>query len=305
MPNTLQTALIMCMKKTTNKNTKMENKPQSILEWKSWPWLVVAGIMAVAAVAFYLLAMNRRDLFSWMNEWYHSFEIIVLAFIATGAILLCITIYSFIASLTHSDLRFKDAFGRTFHSYWAYYILFVILMVVITTVWANIYSQVNDYHGGFFRGSRWDDIKSGVFRAPLKEEAMFRLIPFLVAIIPTAMVKSKRWRIVLACFFGIMLFCVQMQFGYIHLGIYETMDAANRQELDALIRLHLFLQGGPGVLFACAFGLVLYYAAREIILRQKKPNKFKAIVFALPLAYLASCLTHAGYNLFSIISSTF
>lgn len=283
----------------------MEKKPQSILEWKSWPWLVVAGVLAVAATVFYLLAMNQEDMFSLMNEWYRSFEIIVLAFIATGAILIGITVYSFIVSLTHSDLRFKAAFSRTFHGYWVYYILFVILMVVISSLWGNICCQVNDRHGVFFDGSRWDDIKSGVFRAPLKEEAMFRLIPFMVAIIPTAMVKSKRWRIVLACFFGIMLFCVQMQFGYVHLNDWETMDAANRQELNALIRLHLVLQGGVGVLYAITFGVVLYYTAREIILRQEQPNKFRAIVLALPLAYLASCSAHALYNLHSIISRTF
>ena len=275
-------------------------KKRSMLEWKSWPWLVVAGMMVVAAVVFYILAMNQEDPYPLrFNELYHCADIIKWTLLVVALLLLGITFYSLVYSRIHSDVRFKEVFGRSFNNYWIYYVLFVLLMIVVSCVWGYVCCHVMDYHEVFFKSSLWDDIKSAVFVAPLKEEAMYRLLPFLVAIIPMATVKSKRWRIVLGCFFGLILLCVQMQFGYIHVSIFEVSDYGFMQSL----KKHLIIQGVEGMLYALFFGIVLYMAIREIMLRQQRPNIFKAVLFALPLAYLASCLVHGIYNLHSILSS--
>ncbi len=164
-------------------------------------------------------------------------------------------------------------------------------MVVVSGVYGSIICQLKDYYAVFFKSALWRDIMSKVFMAPIKEEAIYRLLPFLIAVIPMALVKSKRWRIVLGCFFGLMILCVQMQFGFVHVGWLEvTNHATNMQEVYDIIRLHLLLQGVAGIRYAFTFGMVLYQVAKENTLRQQHPNKFKAILPAIPLAYLASCM---------------
>ena len=280
-------------------------KKQSILEWKIWPWLLVAGgVMIVAAVLFYYLAMNIKEPYPlYWNRWYHCAAINTWGLFAVASLLSGIAIYSFVCSLKHPDLRFIEVFDRIFRSYWVYYILFMLLMVVVSSVYNRIYCQLKDYHGVYFKDFLWDDIMSGVIMAPIKEEAMYRLLPFLVAVIPMAVVKSKRWRIVLGCIFGLMIFCVQMQFGYIHVGFFEVHDAKDIQEVHDMIRIHLFIQGVLGIVCAFTFGMVLYQVVKEIMLRQQHPNKFKAVLPAIPLAYLASCLVQGLYNLQIVLLS--
>lgn len=61
------------------------------------------------------LAMNIEEPYPlrW-NGWYHCAAIIIWGLVAIVLLLFGITLYSFIRSKTHPDLRFKDVFGRVF-----------------------------------------------------------------------------------------------------------------------------------------------------------------------------------------------
>ena len=269
---------------------------QSAFERRTWFWLVVAGVLAVAAAVFHVLAVKQGYPLHH-NQWHHSEFIIELAFVAVFVLLSGIALYALIHSRKHGDLRFKDVFGRTFHSGWVYYILFVLFMIVVANVWCNMCNQV--FGDSFsFKGSRWDDIKSSVLWAPVREETQYRVLPFVIAVIPLTMLKSKLWRTALGCVFALLIFSVQMQFGYAHISPLSAL-------MGDTVKPHLYIQGGAGVVYAITFGMVFYYAAKEIFRRQRLPNKCKAVLCALPMAFLASCLVHASYNLYWILSRTF
>lgn len=267
------------------------------------PWLVVAGVLAVAAGVFHLLAMKQGYPLHH-NQWHHSESIIIIAFIAVIILLSGIAVFALIRSKKSNSLRFMDVFVQTFQSGWFYYILFILLMIVVSNIWCNMCNQV--FGDSFsFKSSRWDDIIKSVLWAPVREEAQYRVLPYMIAAIPLAMLQTKRWRIALGCFFALMILCVQLQFGYAHLSVFNAIDAASVQDFYIEVKKHIWLQGVSGVIYAITFGVVLYIAAKEFHLKQQHPNKFKAVLLGLPLAYLASRAVHASYNLFWIISRTF
>lgn len=267
-------------------------------ERKCWPWLAMAGILAVVVVVFHLLALRVEEHSSFTNEWLRCRNAIGLAFILVALLLFGISIYSWVFSKTHEDVRFKTVFAKVMHSDWMHFVLFEVLMVVVVIVWGGIWNQVFDVHSFFFKSNRWNDIKSSVFRAPIVEEAKYRLLPFLIAVLPLVKVKSRRWKTILGCFFGLMLFCVQMLFGVAHIDPVSYL-------MGDTLQPHLLLQGGAGVLFAVTFGVVLFHASRMLQRRLSAPNMFKPILMAFPLAYLASCLVHATSNLSYILFCTF
>ena len=113
------------------------------------------------------------------------------------------------------------------------------------------------------------------------------------------MVTSKRWRTVLCCFFGLMIFCVQMQFGYAHVSIFGAMDGTES------IGVHLLIQGVAGVLFSITYGVVLYRTYKVFLARQETPNKCFAVLLATPIAYLCSSCVHGINNAYIIMSDLF
>ena len=263
----------------------------------------MAGVLAVAAVVFHLLAMKQGYPLQH-NQWHHSESIIIIVFIAVIIILSGIAVFALKRSKRNNGLRFKGVFVQTVQSGWFYYILFILLMIVVSNIWCNMCNQV--FGDSFsFESNRWDDIKSSVLWAPVREEAQYRVLPYVIAAIPLAMLQTKRWRIALGCFFALMILCVQLQFGYAHLSVFNAMDAASVQDFYIEVKKHIWLQGVTGVFYAITFGVVLYMAAIEFHRKQQHPNKFKAVLHALPLAYWASCAVHASNNLFWIISRTF
>jgi hypothetical protein len=64
---------------------------------------------------YFFLAMNIEEPYPlrW-NGWYHCAAIIIWGLVAIVLLLFGITLYSFIRSKTHPDLRFKDVFDRVF-----------------------------------------------------------------------------------------------------------------------------------------------------------------------------------------------
>lgn len=257
--------------------------------------MIMAGVLAIMAVVFHFLAKIQEQ--QYRNSWYYSESIILTAFVLVALLLLIIAGYALIHSKTHAEIRFKDAFRKAFHSYWVYFLLFVLLMTVITRIWGDLcIARFGDSVS--FKSGRWDDIKGSVFRAPVVEEAKYRVLPFLIAVIPLANLMSKRWKIVLGCFFALMFIGVQLQFGYSHISPLSAL-------LGDTVEPHIYNQGVCGILFAVTFGVVLYVAYKEMMLKQQTPNKFKAILLSLPLAYLASCMVHGASNLYWILSRTF
>ena len=175
-------------------------------------------------------------------------------------------------------------------------------MTVISVVWACMCCQAMDNHPLYLKTELKNYLKNKVLIAPPKEEAMWRLLPFLIAIIPMARVKAKRWRVALGCFFGLMILCVQMQFGYAHLKVEQVHFADSSQRFLSLMKFHIFAQGGEGVFYAVTFGVVLFVASKAFLRRQVCPNAFKALLCAIPFAYLASTSVHLLYNLNELLS---
>lgn len=269
-------------------------KEQSAFVIKAWIWLLLAGVLAIAAVVFHYIGIKQEYLYSII----HVEHLVRWVFVIVFLLLSGISCYSLRQSKRVDGLHFKDVFCHTFHSGWVYFILFVLLMVVLTNTWVNVCINWFDRKGIFFRMNRWDDIKQAVFWAPIWEEMGFRVLPYLIAVIPLMMIKSKSWRIVLGSFFILMILYVQMQFGFAHVSPFLEID-------DDTVKLHIFNQGGTGVLFAITFGVVLYFFGRLFMQRQQTPNRFKAVLNAFPLAYLASCLLHGATNFFAIMTYVF
>ena len=106
----------------------------------------------------------------------------------------------------------------------------------------------------------------------------------------------------MGCFFGLMILCVQMQFGYAHLESWLLISVDSTQKFLSLLKFHLFAQGGTGILYSITFGVVLFVANKTFQQRQVCPNVFKALLYAIPFAYLASTSVHLLNNLYDILS---
>lgn len=270
-------------------------------------WIAVAVVLAIAAFVFHLLSNQREKIIcaEWSteygNEWFICQQIILLAFAAVALLLLAIACYSWLHIRKHPECRFKDVFSQAFHHYWVYYILFILMMTVIYDIWACMCCQATDNHPIVFRVMLREELEGSMIAPPI-EEAMFRLLPFLVAIIPMARVRAKCWRVVLGCFFGLMILCVQMQFGYVHLAEWQLITIDSKQEFLELLKWHLLVQGVLGVFCAVTFGVVLYVASKAFMQRLVRPNAFKALLCAIPFAYLASTSVHFLFNLYDIFS---
>jgi hypothetical protein len=280
----------------------------SVHKRRTWLWIAVAVVLAIAAFVFHILSNLRKNIIYreesivFDNEWYVCQQIILLAFAAVTLLLLAIACYSRLHIRKHPECLFKDVFSHTFHHYWVYYILFILLMTVISVVWTSMCCQAMDDHLFFFRIELKERLKNSVLISPPKEEAMWRLLPFLVAIIPMARVKAKRWRVALGCFFGLMILCVQMQFGYAHLSVEQVHFVDSTQRFLFLLKFHLFTQGGAGIIFSVTFGVVLFVASKTFLRRQVCPDVFKALLYAIPFAYLASTSVHLLNNLYILLS---
>ncbi|MBP5548503.1 MAG: hypothetical protein J6X58_06415 [Bacteroidales bacterium] len=260
----------------------MEKRDIQLFGGKIWPWMAVGGVLAVAACITTITIPER-----WPGYMYYLVFFVALVFAVLAG-------YAAVYSHKHTEERFVDTFKRVFNRYWVYYILFVIFVTLADLVWASVFCNIYDCHGVYFLS----EIVELTVVGPLEEEAMYRLLPFMTAVIPLTIVTSKRWRIVLGCLFAVMIFCVQMQFGFMHLDILNMSGRDN-------ITMHLWIQGAAGVMFALAFGMVLYYTYRLIRARQEVPNKFKAVLLSIPAAYLASSCVHGLSNLYTVLSNLF
>ena len=283
----------------------------SVHKKRTWFWVAVAVVLAIAAFVFHVLSNLRKNIIYREgsivsdNEWQICHRIILLALAAATLLLLAIAGYSLLHLRKHPECRFKDVFSQRFHRYWVYYILFILLMTVISVVWGCMCCQALDNHPSYFRIELKDYLKYTVLMAPPKEEVMWRLLPVLIAIIPMARVKAKRWRVALGCFFGLMILCVQMQFGYAHLQVEQVHFVDSTQRFLSLMKFHILTQGGAGIIFSVTFGVVLFVASKAFLRRQECPNAFKALLCAIPFAYLASTSVHLLYNLNELLSRLF
>ena len=260
----------------------MERKVMKLFGGKIWPWLAAWGVLAITAFV-------TTKIYPEPHPGYMCYLIAPVVLLFAG-----LAVYAAVCSRKNTEERFADVFHRVFHRYWVYYLLFVLASCVINIVWTSIVGSILGFGGVNFLS----DIIPVTVVGPFKEEAMYRLLPFMVAIIPLAVVKDRRWRIVLYCLAAVLIFCVQMQFGFLHLDILN-MSGNDR------ISIHLWVQGGCGVLFAATFGAVLYYTYRYIMARQKAPNKHRAVLLSIPAAFLASYIVHGIGNLYLVFSQLF
>ena len=260
----------------------MEKKDMKLFGGRIWPWMVVWGVLAVAACIITIRLPERRP-----GYLYHLLSFVAVLFFILAA-------YATIYSHIHREERFVDTYNRVFNQYWVYYILLILTVTLINIIWTSIFSNIYDCDGVYFKSDIIDD----TIVAPLKEEVMYRLLPFMMAVIPLTIVTSKSWRVVLCCFFAVLIFCVQMQFGFMHLDILNLSGEDN-------IEKHLWIQGAAGVMFAFTFGMVLYYTYCLILTRQEVPNRFMAVLLSIPAAYFASCCVHAISNLYIVVSNLF
>ena len=271
----------------------MEGLKEIVLDClkRYWPWIIGVGIILLAS---YVCSMNCL-----------SREKMVLLNIETTAIVLLLAvifIYAVVVAAS-SERRFLNTLGKVSSSYWTYCVLFILVMIAINSTWLKILSHnfFTDYEGGevFFRSNRWNDYREIVFKAPVMEEPLFRVLPFMVASTVLLFVRNRVWRIILGVVMCVAIVCVQLQFGYAH---YVGDDYADI--FADVPEPHIYLQGGGGIIYATTYGVVLYYVYR--ILRKKKPGRKKIFVLlsAHLFAYVASVSVHAGYNLFCIHSGT-
>lgn len=252
------------------------------LRLRLWPWIVLSAILVGA---FYFE--------SYLDS------TILYYYVGVGIILLVVIVcWAWIRSGNHMEERFKDSFHKCFNSYLACFVLTVLLATLVSYLGGMVWNIVLlDGARTFFLSSRWDDIISGVIIAPLEEEIIYRLLPFIVASIPVLFVKTKIWRLVIAVISLLMITCVQLQFGYAHYSpIFEEPE---------WIVNHIIFQGSMGVVDAITYGLILFLSYNTITGNQRQTVLVKPLAISHVLAYLASSLTHGFTNLSIIINQTF
>lgn len=254
--------------------------------WRFWPWY------AVACVVLYANYICNRYAYSTWN-------VLLCMFVLFLAILLLTLVFRTIYLRNRVGGGLGDTFGRVFQSKAVYCVFSVIVVWAISCVWQSI--TIHHFYGlssGFYEEDRWSDVWEISIKGPLWEEVLYRMLPFLFASFVLAFVKQMKWRIPLSIALGVMIFCVQMQFGYRHFNVLYAEISG-----DTLLP-HLYIQGGSGVFFALSYGIVLHKSYKLLMVKNVGRNRFLMLLQAHLLSFLASYLTHFGYNLFMIYTGT-
>ena len=95
----------------------------SVHKKRTWFWVAVAVVLAIAAFVFHVLSNLRKNIIYREgsivsdNEWQICHRIILLALAAATLLLLAIAGYSLLHLRKHPECRFKDVFSQRFHRY--------------------------------------------------------------------------------------------------------------------------------------------------------------------------------------------
>lgn len=128
------------------------------------------------------------------------------------------------------------------------------------------------------------------FKYFLGTETLFHFLPFFVASLTLCFIKQNKWKKTAGILFGLLIFCLQLQFGYL---CYEAWQNMFLDYEMGTISQHIFLYGGFGVLLAVTYGVVLYFSYKFLMKSPQTMDEFKATLLAHLPAYLASSIVLA------------
>ena len=128
----------------------------------------------------------------------------------------------------------------------------------------------------------------------IKEEPIYRSLPFFVATLIVIPLKSKNAKIIVITICVILIVMIQLQFGYKH------FDPVYR---GTPIWLHIKLQGVVGILLAITYGLTFYVAMKKLYKKSKYP--ILTFVICHIIATITSISVHAINNILIVIAESF
>lgn len=134
----------------------------------------------------------------------------------------------------------------------------------------------------------------------LKVEALFYFLPFLLASMASCFIRRKNWKVFFGILFGLVILCVQMQFGYMH---YDAFYTKFMDDNVGKVSQYILLFGGEGLLLAITYGVVLHFTCKTLLKGQQTKDKLKAILISHLMAILASMMVLATVwaSLFGIV----
>lgn len=222
------------------------------LHWRVWPWFV--GLLMTLTTAYWAILFPeiRTETKLYGNEIVnHLTSFMGLVFVAEVLLLCFISLYAWLYSRKHAETRFKQAFYKGFHSQWVYYILFLLLMTLISFAFNRAIINVRD------------EIR---VLDSLADELIYRFFIFSLASIPLVYLGQKKWmkalKIISILFFGLIIIIMQT--------VYNKENPSARGEIYALV-----------------YATVLYYGYK-IGIKKWEGHRAKALLFAHALAFLSS-----------------
>lgn len=176
-------------------------------------------------------------------------------------------------------------------------VFITVVMALVAYLWKETCNNVffNGGHG-YFIENRVEDIVE-LSTCTFWEEAVFRMLPFLVATILIILSNPKWLRYSLYIIFGIIIFCIQIHFGALHYNasIYESKGLA------------IFIQGTLGLIIAVTYAviLVLMIDIPKETGNQTKKRRICNGVVANIAAYICGVVIHTTSNIIPIFTQTF
>lgn len=145
----------------------------------------------------------------------------------------------------------------------------------------------------YFIGYRMEDFLSVPLPA-LKEEVIYRFVPFLVATTLVMIIKQpKAKKVVIAlCIMAIIM--VQLYFGYKHF---------HPECGDTNYWFFVRLQGGLGIILACIYGVMFWLSMKKFYPKSK--HHILTFLLCHILAILTTTIIHSISNCLIIVNYTF
>jgi hypothetical protein len=144
-----------------------------------------------------------------------------------------------------------------------------------------------------FIGNRLKDCMNLSISA-VKEEFIYRFLPFLITTSIVVPIKSKKTKKIVAIISIIVIILIQLYFGYKH--FHPEYGNTNYW-------FNVKLQGGVGILLACIYGMIFWLTMKKFY-----PNsKYHILIFAVChiIALISAILVHSINNSLLVIAYTF
>lgn len=174
------------------------------------------------------------------------------------------------------------------------WILVVGLLGFLISKWSLFWSHLE--YGDIrccFIGNRLKDCMD-LSVCAIKEEIIYRFVPFLVATSIAMLLKSKKAKTITMIMCIIVIIMIQLYFGYKHF---------HPEYGDTNYWFNIVLQGGLGIFLACIYGFVFWLGMKTFY--SKNHHLVLTFLMCHTVALITTILVHSINNSLIVIAYTF